>query len=69
VKAIRYYRYGPPDVLALLDVGVPAVGARDVLVRVRAASVNPLDWHFMKGTPYVVRAAAGLSLLQVTDER
>jgi NADPH:quinone reductase-like Zn-dependent oxidoreductase len=32
-----------------------------VLVRVRAASVNPLDWHFMRGTPYVVRAAAGLS--------
>jgi threonine dehydrogenase-like Zn-dependent dehydrogenase len=31
------------------------------LVRVRAASVNPLDWHFMRGTPYVVRAAAGLS--------
>jgi len=59
VKAIRYYRYGPPDVLALQDVDVPAVGARDVLVR--AASVNPLDWHFMRGTPYVVRAAAGLS--------
>ena len=40
---------------------MPAVGARDVLVRVRAAAVNPLDWHFMRGTPYVVRAAAGLS--------
>ena len=59
MKAIRYYRYGPPDVLALQDVDVPAVGARDVLVR--AASVNPLDWHFMRGTPYVVRAAGGLS--------
>jgi NADPH:quinone reductase-like Zn-dependent oxidoreductase len=41
VKAIRYYRYGPPDVLALQDVDVPAVGAHDVLVRVWAASVNP----------------------------
>jgi NADPH:quinone reductase-like Zn-dependent oxidoreductase len=61
MKAIRYYRYGPPDVLALQDVDVPAVGAHDVLVRVRAASVNPLDSHFMRGTPYVVRAAAGLS--------
>jgi NADPH:quinone reductase-like Zn-dependent oxidoreductase len=60
VKAIRYYRYGPPDVLALEDVDVPAVGAHDVLVRVRAASVNPLDYLFMRGTPYLVRGRAGL---------
>jgi NADPH:quinone reductase-like Zn-dependent oxidoreductase len=61
VKAIRYYRYGPPDVLELQDIDTPAVGDDEVLVRVRAASVNPLDWHFMRGAPYLVRAIAGLS--------
>jgi len=61
VKAIRYYRYGSPDVLELRDVELPVVHDDEVLVRVRAASVNPLDFHFMRGTPYVVRAQAGLS--------
>jgi NADPH:quinone reductase-like Zn-dependent oxidoreductase len=61
VKAIRYHAYGPPDVLRLEDIDVPAVTDNDVLVRVRAASVNPLDWHFMRGTPYLVRAVSGLS--------
>jgi NADPH:quinone reductase-like Zn-dependent oxidoreductase len=61
VKAIRYYRYGPPDVLALQDVEVPAVGDHDVLVRVLAASVNPLDSRFMRGKPYLTRALTGLS--------
>jgi NADPH:quinone reductase-like Zn-dependent oxidoreductase len=61
MKAIRYDRYGPPDVLELRDVDMPAVGGDDVLVRVRAASVNPLDWHFVRGTPYLVRMVAGLS--------
>lgn len=61
MKAIRYHRYGPPDVLELRDVDMPAIGDGDILVRVRAAAVNPLDWHFMRGTPYLVRAIGGLS--------
>src|SRR5215469_10601972 len=61
MKATRYYRYGSPDVLELQDIDMPAVGDDEVLVRVRAASVNPLDWHFMRGAPYLVRAVAGLS--------
>src|SRR5215813_6244207 len=61
MKAIRYYRYGPPEVLKLTDVDLPGVNDDEVLVRVRAASVNPLDWHFMRGTPYLVRILAGLS--------
>jgi NADPH:quinone reductase-like Zn-dependent oxidoreductase len=61
VKAIRYHRYGGPEVLELQDVDMPAIGDDDVLIRVRAASVNPLDWHTMRGVPYVVRATAGLS--------
>src|SRR5215472_5498811 len=61
MKAIRYYRYGPPDVVRIDDIDMPTVGDNDVLVRVRAASVNPLDWHFMRGAPYLVRMMAGLS--------
>jgi NADPH:quinone reductase-like Zn-dependent oxidoreductase len=60
VKAIRYDRYGPPEVLELRDIDMPAVGDGDLLVRVRAASVNPLDWHFMRGAPYLARLVAGL---------
>jgi NADPH:quinone reductase-like Zn-dependent oxidoreductase len=61
MKAIRYHRYGGPDVLELQDVDTPEAGDGELLVRVRAASVNPLDWHFMRGAPYLVRAMAGLS--------
>ena len=60
MKAIRYHRYGPPEVLELVDVDVPMIGDDEALVRVRAASVNPLDYHFMRGTPYLVRMASGL---------
>jgi len=61
MKAIRYHRYGPPDVLEFTDAGMPAVTDDDLLVRVKAASVNPLDWHFMRGLPYLVRGQSGLS--------
>jgi NADPH:quinone reductase-like Zn-dependent oxidoreductase len=61
MKAIRFDRYGSPDVLELRDIEVPAVGDDELLVRVRAASVNPLDWHFMRGMPYAVRLLAGLA--------
>jgi NADPH:quinone reductase-like Zn-dependent oxidoreductase len=61
MKAIRFDRYGSPDVLELREVEMPAVGDDELLVRVRAASVNPLDWHFMRGMPYVVRLMAGLA--------
>jgi Alcohol dehydrogenase GroES-like domain len=60
MKAIRFDRYGSADVLELRDIDIPAVGDDELLVRVRAPSVNPLDWHFMRGTPYVVRLIAGL---------
>ncbi|MEV4177928.1 NAD(P)-dependent alcohol dehydrogenase [Nonomuraea sp. NPDC049709] len=61
MKAIRYHAYGPPDVLRLEDVDMPAVGDDDVLIRVRAASVNPLDWHIMRGKPYITRLQNGLT--------
>src|SRR5262249_46094732 len=61
MKAIRYYRYGSPDVLQLHDVEARAVGENDVLVRVRAAATNPLDFHYMRGTPYLMRPSSGLT--------
>jgi len=60
MKAIVYDRYGSADVLELKDVDAPAVKDDQVLVRVRAASANPLDWHFMRGLPYVARGQIGL---------
>jgi NADPH:quinone reductase-like Zn-dependent oxidoreductase len=60
MKAIRYYRYGSPEVLRLEDIDMPVLGDEDVLIRVRAASVNPLDWHFIRGLPYIVRPGNGL---------
>jgi threonine dehydrogenase-like Zn-dependent dehydrogenase len=61
MKAIRYRRYGSPDALEFAEADLPAVGDRDVLVRVRAASLSPLDRYFMRGQPYIMRAQAGLS--------
>jgi NADPH:quinone reductase-like Zn-dependent oxidoreductase len=61
MKAIRYGRYGSPDVLELREVDTPAIGDGEVLVRVQAASVNPLDFHFLRGTPYFLRLIAGVS--------
>jgi len=60
MKAIVYYKYGSPDVLKLQELDKPVVKDDEVLVRVRAASVNPLDWHYMRGAPYIVRTEAGL---------
>ncbi len=60
MKAIHFHAYGSADVLALEEIDTPAVGDDDVLVRVRAASVNALDWHGMRGHPYLVRMTDGL---------
>ena len=60
MKAIVYSRYGPPDVLRYEDVEKPVPKDGEVLVQVCAASVNPADWHFVRGKPYLVRIPAGL---------
>ncbi|MFJ1565434.1 NAD(P)-dependent alcohol dehydrogenase [Streptomyces erythrochromogenes] len=60
MKAIVQDRYGSPDVLELREVERPPVGDREVLVRVRAASVNARDWHLMRGDPYLARLVLGL---------
>ena len=52
MKAIVYHRYGSPDVLELQEIAKPVVDEDSVLVRVRAAPVNAMDWHMMRGLPY-----------------
>ena len=60
MKAIVHYKYGSPDVLELAELDKPKVEDNDVLVRVHAAAVNPLDWHNMRGLPYLLRMGNGL---------
>jgi NADPH:quinone reductase-like Zn-dependent oxidoreductase len=69
MKAIRYYTYGSPDVLQLQDAPMPAIGSDELLVRVRAAAVNPLDWHFMRGMPYLARLQSGLARPKASSRR
>ena len=56
MKAVVHYDYGAPDVLRLEEIEKPVCNDDQVLIRVRAVSLNPLDWHYMRGEPYVLRA-------------
>jgi len=60
MKAAVYTRYGPPEVVQITDTEKPVPNDSEVLIKVRAASVNPYDWHFMRGMPYFLRIVAGL---------
>ena len=60
MKAVVFQRYGSSEVLQIKDVPVPAVGADEVLVAVRAAGANPHDWRSMRGDPSLVRILLGL---------
>ncbi|MEM7117395.1 MAG: NAD(P)-dependent alcohol dehydrogenase [Chloroflexota bacterium] len=59
MKAVIFPKYGSPDVLQFVDVEKPTVGDADVLVKIVAASVNPLDWRRMRGAPFLVRLQGG----------
>jgi len=60
MKAIVYHSYGSPDVLKCEEIEKPAPKDNEVLVKVRAASLNPLDWRLMKGQPSALRIFFGL---------
>ncbi|MEJ2129738.1 MAG: NAD(P)-dependent alcohol dehydrogenase [Woeseiaceae bacterium] len=60
MKAIVYRCYGSPDVLTFEEVEKPTPASEEVLVRVHAAAVNPYDWHYMRGSPYLMRLGSGL---------
>jgi NADPH:quinone reductase-like Zn-dependent oxidoreductase len=61
MRAIVQDKYGPPaEVLELKDIAKPSVKDSEVLVQVHAASVNPADWHLVRGEPYIARLDMGL---------
>ena len=60
MKVISHRRYGPPDVLEYTSAATPVARPGEVLVRVRAASVNARDWHLLRGDPYLARLSVGV---------
>ena len=67
MKAVRVHEYGPPDVLKYEDVATPELGDGEVLVKVHAAGVNPIDWKVRAGylkdyVPFPLPFVAGTAL-------
>lgn len=60
MKAVVQRCYGSPAVLRVEDRAKPLPAADEILVKVRAAAVNPLDWHYMRGEPYIMRLSSGI---------
>jgi NADPH:quinone reductase-like Zn-dependent oxidoreductase len=60
MQAIVYYRYGGPDVLEFREMEKPTPAPGEYLVEIHAASVNPYDWHFVRGRPTFIRLFTGL---------
>jgi NADPH:quinone reductase-like Zn-dependent oxidoreductase len=60
MQAIVYHRYGSPDVLETQEIPKPIPAEGQVLIQVHAASVNPYDWHFLRGTPSLIRLFIGM---------
>jgi NADPH:quinone reductase-like Zn-dependent oxidoreductase len=68
IKAIVYCDYGVAN-LKLEEIEKPAPNDDQILVRVRAASINPYDWHFVEGTPKIIRLIADTGLRKPKDTR
>ena len=66
MRAVVYCDYGSPRTLRLAQIEKPVATDDQIVVRVRAAAVNPLDWHYMRGTPYIGRMEMGLRRPKVT---
>jgi len=59
MKAARFHCYGGPEVVKVEDAAKPVPADDEVLVRVHTAGLNPLDWHYMRGVPYLMRLSSG----------
>ncbi len=60
MRSVVATRYGGPEALRIVDAPAPVPAEGQVLVRIAASSVNPLDWHELRGRPYLVRIGSGL---------
>lgn len=67
MKAVVYCDYGSPDVLKIENIEKPVPADDELLVKVRAAAINPLEWHYIRGTPYIMRMETGLRKPKVTQ--
>ena len=68
MKAIVFTKYGSPDVLQLKDIELPTPKDDEVLIKIRAASVNAYDWHFLTADIFLIRLMGG-GLLKPKDSR
>jgi NADPH:quinone reductase-like Zn-dependent oxidoreductase len=64
MKAVMRRCYGPPEVLTLEEIARPAPAPDELLVKVRTAALNQLDWYNMRGEPYLIRKDAGIGTPQ-----
>ena len=60
MKSVIYKKYGSAEVLEISEVEIPKITENQILVKVQAVSINPADWHFMRGMPYLVRLQSGV---------
>jgi NADPH:quinone reductase-like Zn-dependent oxidoreductase len=60
MKAFMWEKYGPPETLRMAEVDKPTPGADEALVKVLGVSVNPADWHSLRGKPFFSRLTLGL---------
>ena len=60
MKSVVYHCYGGPEVLRYQNIEKPQPTDTELLIKVEAAGVNPLDWHYMRGSPYLMRLVAGI---------
>jgi NADPH:quinone reductase-like Zn-dependent oxidoreductase len=59
MKAMVYRKYGSPDELHLEEIDIPTPGDHEVLIKVKAASINSWDWDLLRGEPFITRLAGG----------
>ena len=60
MKAVVYSKYGPPEVLKLQEIEKPVVNENEVLIKIHATTVTPMDWKFRSGKIFLARLMSGL---------
>ncbi len=66
MKAVLYHRHGPPEVLQYQEIDKPIPGNEEVLIKVHAAALNPLDWRMMRAPEFLIRILAAVMKFKIT---